>query len=156
MVSNIQGFGQMPPMGGMRPPKALSDDQKQKVTDILSKYDSSSLTETDAKSIFKAFEEAGIKGAGLKEAIDNAGFNADKLWSLAHDGQEAPKGPPPGGSGGGPSSTGKVNSSALKTLQDILNQYDLSNLSSEDEKSLFSQLTQTGLIRSGSLLDTQA
>jgi hypothetical protein len=159
MVSSISSSISASQTGFMRAHRTLSDDQKQTVQNILSNYDSSKITAADAKSIFKSFEEAGIKGAGLREAITTAGFDADQVWSLAHDGQKPPQGGGPGGPGGpggGAGGPSKVNSSALQALQTILNQYDLSNMSDEKEQDLMSQLQDTGLLQSGSLLNLGA
>jgi hypothetical protein len=156
MVSSIQGMGPMQGMDGMmgmrgmRPQEKLTDEQKQKVQDILSKYDTDSLTSSDAKSIFKAFEDAGIKGPGLRDAIEETGVEADELWSKGHDGQKPPQGGP--GQAGG----NQINASALQSLQDILSQFDLNNLSSKDQNTLVSQLQQAGLLQSGSMIDIAA
>ena len=141
-------------MGQMRPHRALSDEQKKAVQDILSNYDSSKITTEDAKKIFKSFEEAGIKGGGLREVISAAGFDADEIWSQAHDGQKPGK--PPEGAGRPGGIAGKVNSSTLQTLQTILNQFDLSAMTEEKEKELFSQLTESGLFNSGSVINLGA
>ncbi len=158
MVANIQGMGSMRPMGGMHAPKPLTDEQKKTVQDILSNYDANSLTATDAKSIFKSLEEAGIRGGGLRETIQAAGFNADSVWSLAHDGQKPPPPPPQGGMNGmgGQRSSNSINTSTLQTLQSILSQFDLSNLSSDKQKDLLSQLTDSGLLKTGSMIDLSA
>jgi hypothetical protein len=149
MIGSIQGMGGMRPMGGMPPPEPLTDEQKTKVQDLLSNYDASNMTAEDAKTLFKSFQEAGIRGPGLREAIESAGFDAEALWSLGHDGQKPPQPP----SGLGPENDGKINSTTLKTLQDILNQYDLSNLSSDQQDSLMTQLNNAGLIKSKNLID---
>ncbi len=75
-------MGSMRPMSGMQRPDPLTDEQKTKVKDLLSQYDSENLTVEDAKSLFKSIQEAGIKGPGLRDAIQEAGFDADKVWSL--------------------------------------------------------------------------
>jgi hypothetical protein len=137
--------------------KSLTDEQKNTVKDILSNYDTANLTAADAKNIFKSLKEAGIRGGGVREAISETGIDADQLWSLAHDGQKPPQGPPPmGGPGGQGGGSAKIDAAALESLQSILNQFDLSNLSDDQEKDLFSQLSKTGLLKSGSVLDTAA
>jgi hypothetical protein len=153
MVSSIQGLGAMRQMSGMQAPQPLSDEEKSTVKDLLSQYDPDTMTADDAKSLFKSLQDAGIKGPGLREAIKEAGFDPEKVWSLGHDGQQPPQGGPGGVGGEG---TSKINSSTLKTLQSILDQYDLSSLSDEDEKDLVSQLNSAGLMRSGSVIDLKA
>lgn len=168
MVDSISGFGRMSGMSGLgtmqQKPPALTDEQKSQVESILSKYDSSSVTETDAKAIFQAFKDAGIRGAGLKEAIEEAGFDAESLRSMGMpEGANGPKGgpppgPPPGGSAKTASTNGttSVSNASLQTLQDILSQYNLSEMSEEDESSLLSTLTNSGLLQSGYLIDLSA
>jgi hypothetical protein len=153
MVSSIQNSLTASQMGQMRPHRTLSDEQKKTVQDILSNYDSSKITTEDAKKIFKSFEEAGIRGGGLREVISAAGFDADAVWSLAHDGQKPGK--PPQGPGG-PGGSSKVDSAMLQTLQSILNQFDLSAMTEDKEQELFSQLTDSGLLKSGSVINLGA
>lgn len=147
MVGSIQGFGAMQQMGNMRGPQSLTADQNQTVQDILSEYDTEDLTAEDAKSIFKAFEEAGIRGPGLREAVKGAGFDADQVWSLAHDG-ETPPAPPSGGQRGG-----QINLNSLQSLQTILDQYDLTDMTDDQESALLSQLEDQGLLNTGGLID---
>ena len=159
MVDSIQGYGSVNGMGSFPPSYSLTDDQKQEVQDILSQYDSSNLTADDAKSIMKAFKEDGIKpGSDLRDAITSAGFDAKQLFSLGR-----PKGghhmPPPSDATSGSSSTSDssgVNLTALQSLQSILDQYDLSNLSSDQENDLLSKLTSTGLMQTGNMIDLSA
>ncbi|HEX2979354.1 MAG TPA: hypothetical protein VHO48_03715 [Anaerolineaceae bacterium] len=164
MVSNIQGMGGMGAMngmggmGGMRPmggpggpaPKELTEEEQTELEKILEEYDSEDLTTEDAEEMFKAFEEAGLRGPGLREGIQKAGFDADEVWSLAHKGQKAPQ------AAGKAENTNRVDLNALQSLQDILNQYDLANLSSDQEQSLIEQLNQSGLMNLGSMIDLKA
>jgi hypothetical protein len=85
----------------MRPPEQrgdessqiLTDEQKAQVQSILSSYNASTLTTTDANAIFEAFRKAGLRGGpSLLEAIRNAGFDPEKIRALA----TAPKRPPEG------------------------------------------------------------
>ena len=155
-INSIGGSSQG--IGMMRPPQfqTFTEDQKSQVTSILSEYDSSSLTAEDASSINESFKEAGFKGGfGLYQAIKEAGFDGDTIRELDPTSQvEGPKGPPPPPpppSGGG--ATG-LNGEALAELQSILEQYDLENLSSEDESELLSALDESGLLMSGLLFNT--
>jgi hypothetical protein len=150
MVSSIQGMGAMRQMSGMQAPQPLSSEAKETVKDLLSNYDPDTMTADDAKSLFKSLQDAGIKGPGLREAIKEAGFDPEKVWSLGHDGQTPPQGGP------GSEGTSKINSSTLKALQSILDQYDLSSLSDDDEKDLISKLSSAGLMKTGSVIDLQA
>jgi hypothetical protein len=133
----------------------LTDEQKETVASILSKYDKDNLTAADAQSIFKELKDAGITPQkGLKEAIESAGFDSEKLRSLARPQNENQENY--FWASQSQSSTSGVDTSALLTLQTILNQYDLASLTSDQQSSLFSQLKTTGLFQSGSLLNMGA
>lgn len=151
MVSAIQGVSSM--MGGMMPQKteALTDDQKNTISEILSKYDAENVSTEDAVAIFEEFKEAGITPTrGMKEAIEAAGFDAEDLRSKGLSDQGMP--PPPQQS----STSSSINLSALQSLQEILSQYDLTNLSETDQTSLVSALESSGFIYPGSVLDIKS
>ena len=153
MINSIQGMGQMMGAGGMMPRgKELTDDQKSTITDILSQYDPENVSEEDAKAIFQAFKDAGITPAkGMKEVIEAAGFDADDLRSKGVSDQGMMPPPPPQNS-----SANSINLSALQSLQEILSQYDLTNLSESDQTSLISQLEDSGLVFPGSVIDIKS
>jgi hypothetical protein len=153
MVSGIQGSGMASLLRPMGPPPELSDDQKEQVKSILSKYDKSKITMDDAKAIFQAFQDAGIKGPGLKEAIEETGFDAEQLRTLAKP-DWIPN--PPSGSAGGSNNSQGINISALQSLQSILSQYDLTSLSSDKQNDLLTQLTQSGLVKAGYIINLGA
>ena len=158
MVASISGTNSMRPMGQMQAPKPLTDEQMKTVQDLRSNYDPEKLTAADAKSIFKSLKDAGIRGGGLRDTIQEAGFDADQVFSLAHDGQK-PGGPPPGMQGMQSSqsqSSNTINASTLQMLQSILSQFDLGNLNSDNQKDLLNQLTQSGLLQTGSTIDVGA
>lgn len=148
MVDQIQGFGGMQAMQGVgaRPrPQPLTDEQKNTIQSILSNYDPDNLTADDAKAIFKSFREAGIRPAqGMKEAIGAAGFDAEQLRTMGMGDK------PPEMGGMGPQGLNLAN---LQSLQAILNQYDLSSLSADQEDSLVSQLESSGLMKTGLMVD---
>lgn len=165
MTSSISGLGssqnlqQMMSMMGTQQKQSLTDEQKQEVADILSNYDADNITEEDAQEIFAKFKEAGIEGAGLKEAIEEAGFDAENLRELGMPDEEEMQGPPPPGFGQGISTSGSaanVDIESLKTLQDILDQYDLSNLTEDQQTELTAKLQQSGLLSEGSLFNLTA
>jgi hypothetical protein len=161
MTATIQGTSSAYGTGAFPTAHTLSDDQKSQVQSILSQYDKNNLTAADAKAIFKAFRQAGIQpGADLKDAITAAGFNADQLRTLARP-ADGPRhgGHHPEGAASSTSQTGassSLNSSSLQSLQQILSQYDLSNLSDTQESALVSQLNQAGLLQSGNLINVGA
>jgi len=144
------------------PVSTLTDDQKSTISDILSNYDADNISEDDAKEIWQAFQDAGIKPqAGMKEAIESAGFDADNIRTLA-TGETAPTGaaggtpPPPPPDGGGFGSSSSISATDLSTLKDILSNYDLSNLSSDDQTNLLSQINAAGLSSLGNLIDLKS
>lgn len=156
-INSIGASSQGPPM--MRPQQSqnLTEDQKSTISSVLSEYDADSLTEEDAISITSALKDAGIRpGQGLAEAISDEGFDAEEIGSLAAPSQAKGMGgppPPPPPSGGGMSG---LNTDALAELQSILEQYDLENLSSEDESELLAALDESGLFTSGLLFNASA
>jgi hypothetical protein len=162
MVSSISSSTSTMAMFGTQQFKgatALTDEQKQTVSDILSNYDAENLSEDDVHSILDSLKDAGIQpGAGLKEAISDAGFDADEILKPpSNGGHGTPPPPPPSGSEFGQvSSQSGIDLSTLQSLQDILSQFDLSNLSDEDQQNLVSQLTDSGLMSNGSLINLSA
>ncbi len=154
MIDQISGNTSMSGLSSLFEAKTLTDEQKEKIKEILSNYDADSITADDAKEIFTAFKEAGITpAAGMKEAIESAGFDAENLRSLAGFDQAPP--PPP------PSSEAKstnINQSALQSLQTILNDYDLTELSEDEQSELLTRLQDAGLLQyaSGLTIDISA
>jgi transposase len=155
-ISGVGQSGGRPPIGGMQPPmggsrknETLTDTQKTQLEEILAEYDAENLTEEDAKSIFEQIREAGIQPSkALKETVETAGFDLEKFKPT-----DRPSGPPPSMSG---SKSESMNLSSLQSLQTILNQFDLNNLSAEDEESLFSQIQGAGLMQPGNLFNLSA
>ena len=147
MINSIQGVSSMMGAGMMSKSQGLTDDQKNTITEILSQYDPDNVTEEDAQAIFQAFKDAGITPTrGMKEVIEAAGFDAEDLRSKGMTDNQMPPPPPPSQSSG-------VNLSALQSLQEILNQYDLTNLSEEDQTSLTQKLMENGFLQPGSMVD---
>ena len=69
----------------------LTDKQKSQVKSILSKYDASSLTAEDARSIKRALRDAGLpSGPDLNDALKEFGFDRQELKRLhpPRDGQK--------------------------------------------------------------------
>jgi len=75
---------QNPPQKPQQQSKAITPDQAATIKKILSKYNASTLTSADAKSIMEQFRQAGIHaGPENGDAIKAAGFDPEKLKSLA-------------------------------------------------------------------------
>ncbi len=158
MMGNIQGAGSMGGIGAFPQPPAsrpLTEEQKSLVESTLAEYDAESLTTEDAREILTTFREAGIRpGKELREAIEAAGFDEQELLELGRP-AGAPQGPR-GPRGGQAMQAGGLDVSALQSLQDILSQYDLSSLSTDQESELLNQLNNSGLVRSGYIIDLSA
>jgi phosphatidylethanolamine-binding protein (PEBP) family uncharacterized protein len=97
--SHESSEGQLPPreggsqVGRDRPgdAEALTQAQREQVKAILSEYSASTLTAEQARSMHKAFRQAGLRGgSALNDAVKAAGFDPNKLRDLA---------PPPGRQG---------------------------------------------------------
>lgn len=154
MVSNISGMGAFQGIDRMRPPAQLTEEQQATIQDILSKYDPENITEEDAKEIFQAFSDAGIKpGPGIREAIAAAGFDPEDLRTKADP--DWKPGPPPQGDIA-PGRGSGINASSLQTLQSILSQFDLANLSEDDLQTLIAMMSQSGLLQQGSFINLSA
>ena len=127
----------------------LSEEQISTVSSILSKYDPTNVSASDAISIFKELKDAGITPQkGLKGAIEAAGFNADQLRSTAMNADRSLEST----FWVSQNTSQSVSTSALQSLKSILDQYDLTNLTTEDQNNIYSALQGTGLLQSGSYL----
>ena len=152
MTDSIQG-----PMSGMhravmRPPmtQSLTNEQAGHVQCTLSKYDASSLTESNITAIKQSFKDAGIwPTQALRKSIESAGFDPAQLRGQSNPNPMGAR-PPKAEKGG------SINTEVLQAFQDILEGYDLSNLSFEEEKNLTNELTSSGLMRTGVMLDLTA
>lgn len=84
----VNAFGQTAARPTREESQSLTAEQTTQVKSILSKYNPSSLSATDARAIHEAFREAGIRGGPAEnEAVKAAGFDPEKLRDLD---------PPPG------------------------------------------------------------
>ena len=79
---------------------SLSYEQQQSMDEILSEYDGNNLSESDAKAIVSAFQDAGISPSReMADAMDSLGFDAHEVGTLAgvgpQGGSQAMGGMPP-------------------------------------------------------------
>src|SRR3954447_5590814 len=156
----IQGVGGQPPggPGGPPPSKPMTEEAKKQVTDILSQYDPENLTSDDMDAINKSFKGAGIRPNGeLKSMLEDSGYDPKALGDRARQTQGAdgappggppgggppPGGPPPGG-GAPPGGSQQASSDQIKQLGAVLEQYDLNNLSEDDQSNISKKLTELG------------
>ena len=84
--------------------QSISSSQEETISSILSEYDADNLTQSDAEEIVTAFEEAGIKQSSeLESVMEEAGFDAQEVGTLAGVGVQG--GTPPLAGGGAVSSS---------------------------------------------------
>ena len=89
------------------------------ISSILSNYDADNLSQSDAQSIVAAFKEAGIQpSSDLASAMEEAGFDAQEVGTLAGVGAAQGGMPPPPPSGGGSSSSAEEIFDVLDTNED--------------------------------------
>lgn len=82
---------------------SLSSSQLETISTVLENYDADNLSKSDAQEIIAAFKEAGIEPSSeLESAMEEAGFDASEIGTLA--GEAGAKGGGGGGGGGGSSS----------------------------------------------------
>ncbi|EDZ61417.1 hypothetical protein SMGD1_2555 [Sulfurimonas gotlandica GD1] len=96
-IGSTQAY--QPQMNSSARSSSLSSDQKAFIEELLSQYDSESLSADDAKEIVKAMQEAGIEPSqAMASAMATSGFEAKEIGDLAGVGKgggERPMGPPP-------------------------------------------------------------
>jgi hypothetical protein len=135
MVDSIQGVGSGYGVASFPSSQPLTDDQKSQVQSILSNYDPTKLIADDAKSIFKTLRQDGIKpGKDLFDAMKTAGFDPQKLRSLARpDGQPGRTSPAASASSSTASSSNGINTELLQMLQTMMNQNAIASLTSDQD-----------------------
>ena len=178
MLDNVQGT-QNSSGSQWTEPQPLTSDQKAQVQSILSGYDSTNLSAGDAKAILQSLRQAGIgPSPDLRNTINGDGFNLQQIVQLARP-QDAPGAQATtssqgtqgtqghhhhhhhhGGASGAQTTAAPsdqtLNTDTLQSLKSILSQYDLNNLSSDQQTSLLKQLDSAGLLQSGYSVDLSA
>ena len=152
----------------------LSTSDSKKLEEILSKYDSSNMNEESLTSLKSELQSSGIRpGKAFGDTLASAGFDPGQLNPENAEG--AQRGGPPGG-GRGPEGAGKrppppqgqggkssessnsisgqqLNVNILQPLSSTLQQFDLANLTDDDQQILINQLRSEGILQSGLLID---
>jgi len=127
----------------------MSESQKSSLQEITSKYDPENFSRTSFRSMEEELRSSGIgRTSEVKSMLENAGFNINQYAKGGPGGMQKAGGPPPKREGG--------NVQSLQAFQEILDNYDLTNMSSEDGKDLMNNLTSSGLLRSGLIFDFDA
>jgi hypothetical protein len=106
-------------------------------------------------AINKSFKEAGVRpNSELKSMLEDSGFDVKALGDRARETQGAGGGPPPGspppGGGAPPGGVQQASTDQLKQLSSMLEQYDLNNLSEDDQTNISQKLTELGFSASKS------
>lgn len=136
--------------------EGISSSQDEIISSVLADYDANNLSESDAKAIVTAFQDAGIEPSEeLTSALDEAGFDAQEIGTLAGVGAQAAGGetpPPP------PSSSSEeeeeydildTNEDGEVSLEELQEAYDTST----DETTSLTSNQQNALDNLGVLMD---
>ena len=135
-------------------PQKLTSDQNKLIEELLSEYDSGSLSESDIQEINDTFREQGIVPSGdLKTAIEAAGFDPTEL--------KPPKGAKgPGGAGGhGPPPPPPPTESSEETVSaflELLSEYEGETLDENNLQEIQEKWTQAGYSTSRSFISVLA
>lgn len=108
----------------------LSSEQKDIVDEVLSKFDTNSLSASDATEIVEAFKEAGIEPSyALSSAMEASGFDAKEVGDLAASASSSVQG---GGrpAGGPPPPPSEEEEEEIASIYDLLETL----LSSEEDE----------------------
>lgn len=137
--SGIQRAQMMPPP---RENVQLTDAEKEKLQEIIDKYDPEEMTEESQKEMFEELKSAGIRpGKELKSTLENAGFEMPK----------PPQGPPPPKMGSGLG----VSTQKPEYLQNFENKFQAGEVTDSDIEQLLKNLKSSGESHVGVLLNEQ-
>ena len=136
-----------------------SSSTEDTVSSILEDYDSNNLTQSDAEDIVAAFKEAGIEPSSeLVSAMEEAGFDAQEIGTLAGVGGQGGM-PPPPPSGGGESASSEeydaldTNEDGVVSLDELQAGYesstDVSELSANQQNALDNISVLMDMLKSG-------
>jgi len=146
----------------------LSISDAKKLQEILSNYDSENMDESSLAKLKSELKSANFTPSkSLGDVIKSAGFDPGALRPEDESGTQqtgAPKGnrpPPPPKSGeaegNSVSASGNtLNESLLQPLSEILQNFDLNNLSEDDQQSIIEQLQAKGILQSGLMINLSA
>lgn len=118
----------------------MTDEQKEKVSSLLEKYDTSNMTETSTKSLMDEIKSLGVKpGEDLKEILDSVGINPPK-------GQKPPPPPPK-------QEDTSITNDLPSFLTDFINKFKSGSLTEEDTTNLIQQLKENDMSSTGNIYD---
>lgn len=156
----LSNFGFEAPSGSSS--SNLSSSQLNTISSVLENYDANNLSQSDAAEIVAAFKEAGIEpGKELETAMEEAGFDAHEVGTLAGVAGQGPSGGGPSGGGGGQggeSSSTEEEYDAMDTNEDGVVSFeemqDYYGTSSEDSTKALSSNQQNALDNLQLLMNT--
>ena len=132
-----------------------SSSQAETISSILAEYDADNLSESDAKSIVAAFQEAGIEPSEeLVSAMEEAGFDAKEVGTLAGVG--------PQGGGGAPMASSDssevyddmdTNEDGVVSIAELQAAYSSSSTSSTDSTTSLTSNQQNALDNLSTLMN---
>ncbi len=138
--------------------QSLSSTQDELISSVLENYDASNLSQSDAQAIVAAFQDAGIEPSEeLVSAMEEAGFDAQEVGTLAGVGASQGGTPPAGGGGGGGMSSAEAeeefdildtNEDGVVSLEELEEAYG-----SDDETTSLTSNQQNALDNLGVLMD---
>ena len=136
MVSSIGSSGvAFQPQNSERFNYKLSDEQKETLNSIISKYDIENLDDEGEKQLFDEIKESGIpKSEDVKKALDAAGFQPP---------------PPPDGSAKG----AEGNQELPQFILDFISKQESGEVTQDDINTLITNLQNNGQLTTGSLVD---
>jgi hypothetical protein len=141
-------------VGQLFEPRKLTSDQNKLIEELLSKYDSGSLSESDIQAINNTFREQGIQPSKeLKSAIEAAGFNPAELKPSKGAGRS-------GGTAGGqrppPPPPRESSPETVSAFLDLLSEYEGQALDAKNLNEIQQKWTQAGYSTSGSFISVVA
>lgn len=137
---------------------SLTTSNEDTISSVLAEYDADNLSQSDAQAIVAAFQDAGIEPSEeLVSAMNEAGFDAQEVGTLAGVGQQGgTPPPPPSGDAGASSSQTEEEYDSLDTNQDGVVSFDELQEAfgnSTDESTSLTQNQQNALDNLGILMD---
>lgn len=140
--------------------ESISSSQDEVISSVLENYDASNLSESDAQAIVAAFQDAGIEPSEeLASAMEEAGFDAKEVGTLAGVGPQGGGGGMPPAGGGGQMSSSEVeevfdaldtNEDGVVSLEELQEAY---GSSSDEESTTLTSNQQNALDNLGILMD---
>ncbi|WP_028862546.1 hypothetical protein [Psychromonas aquimarina] len=147
-INSISGGLQQPSIQINKP--TMSAEQRETAVELLSNFDADALSTDDAVTIAAGLAEAGISpGKELAELMKNNGFDAQSIGETAGaDSRPMPPQPPAGE---------MPQAEMFSYLEEILAEYDSSQLSDSDKDSILAAVqSKFGLSSSDSIIDITA